>query len=99
MVNNNSRSKYMPAKSTTQEFITKATAIHGSYYGYDKVVYTNNSTKVEILCPTHGSFFTTPAPHLRGSGCPVCGAIKRDEAKKLNTDSFVTKAVAKHGDK
>lgn len=60
--------------SSREEFIKKAKLIHGDLpYGYDKVEYTNNLTKVEIVCPEHGSFWQTPANHLTGYGCRLCG--------------------------
>ena len=31
--------------------------INGDFYDYSKVNYINNKTKVEIICPKHGSFF------------------------------------------
>ena len=40
----------------TNEFIRKAKEIHGDIYDYSKVKYTNATTKVEIICPTHSSF-------------------------------------------
>ena len=37
--------------------------------------YLDMDKKVEIICPTHGSFFMTPRNHLNGHGCPDCGDI------------------------
>lgn len=48
-------------------------AIHGDKYNYSKVKYINRRTKVEIVCPEHGSFWQTPSDHLEGYGCPTCG--------------------------
>lgn len=53
-------------------FIEKATASHGIRYDYSNVVYTNNTTKVEIICPEHGPFWQTPKDHKRGRGCQKC---------------------------
>lgn len=52
-------------------------AKHGDTYDYNKVDYINVQTKVEIICPTHGSFFQKPNNHLRGDGCPVCWENRR----------------------
>lgn len=57
---------------TTEEFITKARAVHGDKYDYSKVVYVNNITKVCIICPEHGEFLMTAKKHLRGYGCSQC---------------------------
>lgn len=60
----------MPKRKTTKEFIEEAKMVHGNKYDYSKVVYVNNNTKVEIVCPQHGSFFQRPNDHLKKNGCP-----------------------------
>lgn len=60
----------MPKRKTTKEFIEEAKMVHGNKYDYSKVVYVNNNTKVEIICPEHGSFFQRPNDHLKKNGCP-----------------------------
>jgi hypothetical protein len=42
---------------TTETFIEKAKSIHNDKYDYSKVNYLSNRHPVEIICPTHGSFF------------------------------------------
>lgn len=64
---------------TVKEFIEKARKVHGDKYNYDLVKYKNNKTKVEIICPKHGSFFQTPHGHLSGKGCPYCKTWKTQE--------------------
>lgn len=59
-------------KSTTEEFIAKAKKVHGNRYDYSKVNYINVKTKVEIICPVHGSFWQRPDGHLSGFGCAKC---------------------------
>lgn len=63
-------------KSDTNNFIKKAKAIHGDKYDYSCVVYKNNKTSVEIICPIHGVFKQTPDKHLSGQGCPMCAGEK-----------------------
>lgn len=41
----------------TEKFIEKAKKVYGDKYDYSKVEYKNCSSKVEIICPEHGSFF------------------------------------------
>ena len=60
----------MPKRKTNKEFIEEAKMVHGNKYDYSKVVYVNNNTKVEIVCPEHGSFFQRPNDHLKKNGCP-----------------------------
>lgn len=76
---------------TTEEFIEKAKSKHGDTYVYSEVVYINSHTKVEIICPVHGSFWQTPYGHLRGRKCLKCTNINRS-----NTKTFVIKANEKH---
>jgi Zn finger protein HypA/HybF involved in hydrogenase expression len=61
-------------KLTTAQFIEKALLVHGNKYDYSNVNYINNTTKVEILCNTHGIFLQRPSNHMRnnGDGCPKC---------------------------
>ena len=59
-------------KRTAEEFIKEAAIIHGNKYDYSKVNYINSKVKVEIVCPSHGSFWQTPNNHLKGASCPIC---------------------------
>lgn len=58
--------------SNKDEFVEKAEKVHGGRYDYSKVVYNGSISKVEIICPQHGSFWQTPTNHLQGYGCPKC---------------------------
>lgn len=62
----------MARKSTKEEFVKKAKKLYGDKYDYSKVEYINNRTKVEIICPIHGSFFQIPNDHLMGHSCKKC---------------------------
>ena len=81
-------------KLTTESFIERVKSKYGDRYDYSKVKYKNNYTKVEIICPEHGSFWQKPDSHLRGSGCPVCFGTK-----KLTIEEFIERANKKHGDR
>ena len=59
-------------KSTTNEFIDKAKKIHNDKYDYSNVNYITDKIKINIICPTHGSFKQVPYGHLHGNGCPKC---------------------------
>jgi len=66
-------------RHNTEEFIIKAKTMHPSY-DYSKTIYVNSVTKVEIVCPKHGSFFSSPDKFLgtrstannNGTICPKC---------------------------
>lgn len=70
------RQKVKNSTLTTQQFVDKARVVHTDNYIYDQVVYIQSSTKVSIICPTHGEFLQTPNNHLRGQGCPDCGNLR-----------------------
>lgn len=66
---------------SSQENILKFKSTHGDYYNYDKVIYLNSRTKVEIICPIHGSFFQLPNAHIKGNGCNICSKVRGDNKK------------------
>jgi hypothetical protein len=57
---------------TTKEFIEICQKLYGNRYDYSKTVYKNQKTKVCVICPKHGEFYTYPMHHMRGVGCPDC---------------------------
>jgi len=82
-------------KLTKEEFVVRAVEIHGDKYNYDKVEYVNNSTKVRIWCNRCEDYFEQmPQAHMGGKGCAKCSS-----SMKLTTESFISKATLKHGDK
>lgn len=84
------------ARSTTEEFITKATKVHKEIYDYNKVKYINGKTKVTITCQVHGDFEQIPNNHLQGQGCYDCGQIKSHMAQRSSLEHFITKATKLH---
>lgn len=83
----------------TQEFIEKARKVHGDFYNYDNVEYINNATKVEIICPKHGSFLQRPSDHLKGHGCIQCKSEKSHDRQAYTLEQWIFKAKEIHGDK
>ena len=64
---------YKNLRKTKDEFVNEALKIHGNRYDYATVEYSNNYTKVEIRCKTHGIFYMTPKDHnVYQRGCPNC---------------------------
>ena len=79
-----------------EEFVLRSLKRHGDKYSYDKVVYKNTSTPVEITCTKHGSFWCEPYSHYRkGSGCPMCAR----ERGRLTTADFVARSKKAHREK
>jgi hypothetical protein len=60
------------SKLDTTDFIERSKLIHGDKYIYEKSIYINDKTKIEIICPKHKSFFQRPSSHFSGNGCPSC---------------------------
>lgn len=56
----------------SEEWIQKATKVHGTKYDYSKVQYVNSKGKVTIICNKHGEFSQSPSEHLSGKGCAYC---------------------------
>lgn len=87
-------------QSNTEEFIKKAKVIHGNKYDYSKVVYEKSNKKVCITCHIHGDFKQTANDHLRGAGCPLCGAKSTwDVRGRKTTEQFIDECKKVHGDK
>lgn len=82
-------------RRSSKEFIEEALNIHNNIYDYSLVEYINIKTKVNIICPSHGSFFQLPNNHLSGRGCPAC----YQERNRLTIQEFISKANIIHNNK
>lgn len=89
---------------STDYIIKKCQYIYGDKYDYSKVEYKGGSSrteKIEIICPTHGSFFKfIDKICKRDCGCPKCAK----EEKMLNdvvsnAKKFIEKSKNKFGDR
>lgn len=87
-------------KLTQEEFIQRCRSVHGDTYDYSRLVYTLSTAKITIICKVHGPFEQVANCHTSGKqGCPACGATKPTDKARSNTDTFVAKAKAIHGDR
>lgn len=82
-----------------ETFIAKSVAKHGPIYDYSKVVYVNSTTKVEIVCKKHGSFWQAPGMHVFRSGCPKCSYEYRANKLRMDIHEFLEKSRNMHGNK
>ena len=73
-------------------FIEEANRIHKGKYNYSKVIYKDLHTKVEIVCPVHGSFWQRADHHIKGCGCSKCSKRSRK-----NTTKFIAEVEEKFG--
>jgi hypothetical protein len=85
---------------STEDFVHKARLVHGELYDYSKVKYVNNSTKVEIVCKVHGSFFPSPSNHIsRKSGCMRCSKDQAATRYAKTPGQFIADAQSVHGNR
>lgn len=80
-------------------FLSRANTIHNNKYDYSMSEYNNTSSKIKILCPTHGMFEQLPNSHLNGRGCPRCGNLKRHISITKTFAQFVDEANKIHDNK
>lgn len=89
---------------TTEEFIKRSKEVHNINYDYSLVEYTNNKSKVKIICPKHGIFEQRANNHLRGDGCCKCAQEQRPltrngKKRTLTTEEFIKRAEEIHNGK
>lgn len=85
----------MRKRITSEEFVERATKMHGNKYDYSQIRFVNTNTKVKIICPKHGAFMQLPSAHMRGNGCKQCSS----EQRALTNDEFIIRAKLLFGDK
>lgn len=85
----------MPKRKTQDEFIQEAQAKHDHFYDYSLVNYLGSSTKVNVICPTHGEFKITPHHHLNGVGCRKCF----DKRQTNSQENIIARFRQAHGDR
>ena len=82
-----------------RDFREMAKRTHGDAYKYNEDSYKKISSKTKITCIKHGDFWQTADDHIRGVGCPACGYEKTSAMNSMGLESFVSRAIEKHGDK
>ena len=84
---------------TKTEVLDKFRAVHGDTYSYDNFLeYCGMFKKITITCPIHGDFEQTPSDHRNGQNCPKCAQLTRNAKQTSNRESFIKKAIKKHGE-
>lgn len=75
---------------TTQEFIEKSFITHkDEFYSYDKVMYKDSKTEVDIICNKHGIFSITPDNFLnKKMKCPKCTKENNKVKRSMDFDTF-----------
>lgn len=77
-------------------FTKKSNKIHQNIYDYSKGRYCNSMTKIEIVCPKHGSFWQRPNDHFNKHGCPKC-AKENYKKSRIPLEEVLEEARVIHG--
>lgn len=89
----------MSTKLTLSDFLARAAAKHGDRYTYDTATFKDSTTKMNVVCRTHGVFSVAPAHHMQGRGCPQCRGSNISAAKSNGLEWFLSECRKTHGDK
>ncbi len=71
------------SKLSREQVIAEFMQVHGNKYDYSLVEYKGRAIKVEIICPTHGTFRQMSGDHKRGMGCVKCGAKRAHPSSSM----------------
>lgn len=85
----------MVRRLTTDEFVAKATLVHGGKYTYEKAIYETRHSRIVVTCKKHGDYTVTASVHLLGFKCKKC---KNDEwrgtKQRIKTQDQFSKLIA-----
>lgn len=82
-----------------EDFVNKATSLHGNKYTYKLTDYVSSRDEMLILCNKHQEYFPQrPSAHLQGQGCPICGKESALEKMTLSPEEFIQKCIQVHGE-
>lgn len=73
--------------------------LHGDLYDLTKVQYTGADNRVIADCKIHGEFSVEAKYFKSVRGCPRCGDARVGDRTRSNTEDFIEKAIATHGNK
>lgn len=87
-------------RNTKQNVIDKATEMHNGRYDYSQwtTEYTDNASKMVIVCPIHGAFEQRISSHLSGHGCNDCGTTATTMSNVKSYSEFIADSAKVHGD-
>jgi hypothetical protein len=85
----------MGRRLTTEEFVAKATRVHGGRYTYDKVVYETKLSKIVVTCPKHGDYEVSATIHIQGHIGRCCAnEAKKGVRTRKNTPEYLERKAA-----
>ncbi len=89
--------KLKTAKTKLNEtFVKECAETHKGYYSYEKTKYVSAVASVIITCPIHGDFTQRAATHHKGSGCSLCGELRRKQSQTKPEEEFLEEADTTH---
>lgn len=87
-------------RMSPDEFLLRCAETHGTTYDLSRVIYKGMSHKIEVICPTHGSFFPQASNFVAvGSGCPECGRERVGLKSRKPFSHYVVRGAKKHAGK
>lgn len=85
----------MVKRLTTEEFVAKATKVHGGKYTYEKAVYENKLSKIVVTCPKHGDYVVSATIHMQGHMGRCCAAeAKKGVRTRKDTPEYLERKAA-----
>lgn len=85
-------------RSTTEDFIRRATEVHSGAYEYSNTEYVSSQERVTVTCKLHGPFSQVASGHLSGRGCPLCANEKMSTSQRQSVEEFIERAHVVHGE-
>lgn len=80
-------------KLSHEQFIERATRIHGNKYDYiESENYKNDRTSITVVCPKHGEFRQCRNSHMLGKGCQKCAVDLSSINLRIPFEEFVRRA-------
>lgn len=73
-------------EKSKEAWIEQFKELYGDKYIYDKASFQGREVPIEIVCPTHRSFWITPYNHSRGFDCVWC------KGRRLSGEDFINRA-------
>lgn len=92
-------SRTSDSKRISQEdFIRRATEVHGDLYDYSQTVYVGIDEKVKIRCKAHSTFFyQTPNKHINmAQGCKICHSERMSKSYRMDVNDYISRAALVH---
>lgn len=93
----------MSKKKSKETWLNEAIQVHGELFNYDINNWPddmNRSSKVEIICSTHGPFFQRISDHvIKKSGCKKCSMKKVAKGNSKDASYYYALFIEKHGEK